>query len=561
MARPILLLVFILGFLSSQAQGPYPLVDVLGAPNVVNVNLGDDFTIIIQLDAQDAFVTVADIFMTFDPAKVQVNNTAYASGSSLNIQTFPPELDNVNGNWGRGGFGFSPATTLFDQLIIECTAIGGGNSLMEHVTIGVKRTLLAYGGEDVTGTTEPIQINITGYDCPALSVNNGDPCQIGSDIGEYVNCDCEVYDCAGVPDGTATLDDCGVCDSDPANDNTTCLDCAGVVNGTATLDDCGVCDSDPANDNTTCLDCAGVINGTSTLDDCGVCDSDPANDNTTCLDCAGVINGTSTLDDCGVCDSDPANDNTTCLDCAGVINGTSTLDDCGVCDSDPVNDNTTCLDCAGVVNGTASIDDCGVCSGGDTGVIPDQSCTDCEGVVNGGALPGTPCDIEGIAGVYGSDCSCLTLPVGNIDGSVDWNVDCGSRSITIEIYGVDEPHLNETFYTMIDANGNFTSPDFLTGTYNVLIKVEGYLAKMLPAQVISSGVNTIDFGHIIAGDLNESNSVNVFDVSTMSAAFGSTESSPSFNFIADYNCDGSINVIDVSILNSGFGMVGDTVNP
>jgi len=53
-------------------------------------------------------------------------------------------------------------------------------------------------------------------------------------------------DCAGTAGGRAVLDNCAVCDTDPAND---CVqDCAGTVGGTAALDACGTCDSEPSND-------------------------------------------------------------------------------------------------------------------------------------------------------------------------------------------------------------------------------------------------------------------------------------------------------------------------
>jgi len=56
-------------------------------------------------------------------------------------------------------------------------------------------------------------------------------------------------------------------------------------------------------------DCAGVAGGLSYLDDCGGCDANVTNDNTTCeQDCAGVWGGLSYLDECGGCDSDSSND-------------------------------------------------------------------------------------------------------------------------------------------------------------------------------------------------------------------------------------------------------------
>jgi hypothetical protein len=64
-------------------------------------------------------------------------------------------------------------------------------------------------------------------------------------------------DCAGVEGGTATVDNCGTCDSDMTNDCT--QDCADIFGGTATVDSCGTCDSDMTNDCT--QDCAGIWEG------------------------------------------------------------------------------------------------------------------------------------------------------------------------------------------------------------------------------------------------------------------------------------------------------------
>jgi len=58
------------------------------------------------------------------------------------------------------------------------------------------------------------------------------------------------------------------------------VDCAGVCNGDASLDDCGICNGGNADQ-----DCAGVCFGESSIDECGVCDSDSSNDNATCTGC------------------------------------------------------------------------------------------------------------------------------------------------------------------------------------------------------------------------------------------------------------------------------------
>ena len=50
-------------------------------------------------------------------------------------------------------------------------------------------------------------------------------------------------DCLGIEGGIASIDECGVCDSDSNNDNVTCYDCTGEPNGPYDYDECGVCNN------------------------------------------------------------------------------------------------------------------------------------------------------------------------------------------------------------------------------------------------------------------------------------------------------------------------------
>ena len=59
-----------------------------------------------------------------------------------------------------------------------------------------------------------------------------------------------------------------------AGDGSSCADGAGVPNGDAVEDACGVC----AGDGSSCADCAGVPNGDSVEDVCGICDGDGTSD-------------------------------------------------------------------------------------------------------------------------------------------------------------------------------------------------------------------------------------------------------------------------------------------
>jgi len=111
------------------------------------------------------------------------------------------------------------------------------------------------------------------------------------------DCFSNIHDCLGVCDGTAEVDDCGVCDGGNADQ-----DCAGDCFGSSVVDNCGTCDSDNSNDCT--QDCAGSWGGSLVDDECGIC----GGDNSSCADCAGVPNGDNVEDNCGVCDTDFIND-------------------------------------------------------------------------------------------------------------------------------------------------------------------------------------------------------------------------------------------------------------
>lgn len=147
-----------------------------------------------------------------------------------------------------------------------------------------------------------------------------------------------VYDCNNVLNGTAFIDECGVCvegdtgisacipgctdpvacnyDALATDDDNTCaylFDCNGTCGGTFILDACDQC-YDPALPAPDCiLGCDGVLY------------TDPAL--VPAVDCFGECGGNAIVDDCGEC----GGDNGSCTDCAGVLNGTSILNDCGIC--------------------------------------------------------------------------------------------------------------------------------------------------------------------------------------------------------------------------------------
>ncbi len=229
-------------------------------------------------------------------------------------------------------------------------------SLVEEQTAEVTYTLQI--GSCIIESTQNISINtqITWY---LDNDNDG----LGSGIIQFESCEGQegyannnvdlddacssnVYDCAGVCDGSAVVDECGVCagngptnwyqdlDGDgqgsPATLIQSCEQPEGYVSGWYDFDD---------NCASNTYDCEGNCDGTLEIDECGACGGpgliswyvdadgdglgDPETGTETCdVPFGWVSNGDDIDDNC------PSN----MFDCLDICEGTAILDECGLCD-------------------------------------------------------------------------------------------------------------------------------------------------------------------------------------------------------------------------------------
>ncbi len=136
--------------------------------------------------------------------------------------------------------------------------------------------------------------------------------------------------------------------------------------------------------------------------------------------------------------------------------------------------------------------------------------------------------------------------------------DCSYPTTAVEFYEPGTSILVQVMWAEFDMEFGYVLAEPLLGIFDVYITVPGALQESFLNLEIIEGDNNVDMSQLRYGDLNGSNGVNISDVSTLIAAFGSTQGEVNYNSIADFNCDGSVNIIDVSILSSSFGMVGDS---
>ena len=79
--------------------------------------------------------------------------------------------------------------------------------------------------------------------------------------------------------------------------------------------------------------------------------------------------------------------------------------------------------------------------------------------------------------------------------------------MTIAFYSPGTNAQQGLYNTFINPDGSFAIADALVGTYDIYIKIEGYLQIVHAGVVMTDGANNIVIGTPLPGDLNGDNRV------------------------------------------------------
>ncbi|WP_299251916.1 carbohydrate-binding protein [uncultured Cytophaga sp.] len=278
----------------------------------------------------------------------------------------------------------------------------------------IKGKAIWYADTDGDGFGDPAVTQLACTKPAGYVTDKTDACPTDPNKKTAGNCGCNkaegsCLDCAGVANGTATLDACLTCVGgttgkvtlDTDNDGIAdCIDLDQDNDGILNADDCAPLDKnikgktiwyadtdgdgfgDPAVTMLACTKPAGYV-----TDKTDACPTDPNKKiagncgcnkvENSCLDCAGVANGTAVLDNCKTCVGGTTGKEACTTDCAGVPGGTAYLDNCQTCVGGTTSIDACTKDCHGDFGGTASLDVCNICSGGNTGITPKSSIAAC----------------------------------------------------------------------------------------------------------------------------------------------------------------------------------------
>jgi hypothetical protein len=103
----------------------------------------------------------------------------------------------------------------------------------------------------------------------------------------------------------------------------------------------------------------------------------------------------------------------------------------------------------------------------------------------------------------------------------------------------------------LDADFNFILPYIPAGFPQVALKGDKWLQKVVP---VSGDEMNLRF---LAGDMNNDNSADVFDLDLLIQAFNTTREDRSYNEKADLTCDGSVDIFDLGLLIQNFNTTGE----
>jgi hypothetical protein len=128
-----------------------------------------------------------------------------------------------------------------------------------------------------------------------------------------------------------------------------------------------------------------------------------------------------------------------------------------------------------------------------------------------------------------------------------------SVSLTVQLYS--GTILLSTHTPTTNTNGAFTLTGLPVGAFTIRIKQAQYLAVAQQVTLVN-GMNTLTFGTLRAGDVNNDNQVTLADFSALSASFNRSPGQAGYDVRADLNGDGSISLVDFSLLAGNFNQVG-----
>jgi hypothetical protein len=144
------------------------------------------------------------------------------------------------------------------------------------------------------------------------------------------------------------------------------------------------------------------------------------------------------------------------------------------------------------------------------------------------------------------------VPAASLNGTLTLqgrNPSSGTVQVRVTIGG------NATNYDVTVTNGAFSLTGLPTGSATIRVK-HGQSLAVVQAATLNAGANSVNFGTLRAGDVNNDNAVSLSDFSLLATTFNRTSGQAGYDARADLNGDSAVTLADFSLLASNFNQTG-----
>lgn len=168
LTRTLLVAVSILTASIAGAQS----AEVLHNPSQVEITEGETFEVMVEVHSGEQLISVADVYMHFDPQYLEVLEVSVPEGGMEAI-SIAPAFNNSAGTIEMGSFQMSGQMPSGVTEVLQITFRGIASTpitSVEHPSGAFPRSILAYAGVNHLGTIGPLDITIL----PSVVLSDGD---------------------------------------------------------------------------------------------------------------------------------------------------------------------------------------------------------------------------------------------------------------------------------------------------------------------------------------------------------------------------------------------------
>lgn len=118
-----------------------------------------------------------------------------------------------------------------------------------------------------------------------------------------------------------------------------------------------------------------------------------------------------------------------------------------------------------------------------------------------------------------------------------------------------------SYSVITDASGNFTITDLPPGTYTIGVKGSHTLMRVKEDEELVAGSNSVNFGTLLEGDVNNDNVVNLTDLGLLLSSYNKGPGDPGYLPNANLNGDGYVTGYDLGLLLNSYNTLGEYPQP